>query len=57
MEIGEPNGVAGLIRKLKIRGLGGDGKQLGAESEGHAFIILNEPASGLFPGGRALILG
>ena len=49
MKIGEPNGVAGLIRKLKIRGFGADGKDLAAEWKGHAFIILNEFASGPRP--------
>ena len=41
-EIEEPNGVALLVGKLKVRGLGADGKQLAAEPEGHAFILLNE---------------
>ena len=51
MEIGEPNDVAGLIRKLEIRGFRADRKELAAEWEGHGFIILNEPASGCSPVG------
>ena len=41
-EIEEPNGVALLVWKLKVRGLGADGKQLAAEPAGHAFILLND---------------